>query len=230
MNKTWNPLLGSLFVFLLFVIFTFLVINVDVAPIGPQNSSVGLATINQYVFDKIGVNPIWYDITGVLGIVALLMAFGFSLLGLIQLVQRRSIFKLDRDLVLLGIFYLVVMAFYFLFEVKIINYRPVILQQDLEASYPSTHTLLAFCIMVSSMFQFKRRIKNQLLRRAALIISGTVFILTVGGRLISGVHWFSDIVAGLLLGSALVLLYFAAIKWVEETWPRSDSSETAKNN
>ena len=122
-----------------------------------------------------------------MGVAAIAIAFGFAVLGLIQLIKRKSIRNVDSRILLLGAFYFTVNAFYVFFEFEIVNYRSVILSQSLEASYPSSHTMIVICIMV-----------------------------TVIGRLISGVHWFTDIVAGILLSSALVALYYSALKWVEE--------------
>ncbi len=99
--------------FLAFGIFTGLVACFDVQPIGPEQSQVGFATVNQFVFRMIGVQFMWYHITGWLGIAA-----------------------------------------------------------------------------------------------ASLIA------VTVMGRLLSGVHWFTDIVGGLLLSAALVTLYGAVAAWV----------------
>lgn len=208
-------LTGALF--LLFSIFTVIVTTVDVKPIGPEQSYVGLASLNQFVFELFGVNLLWYTITDWLGVVAILFAFGFAALGLIQLVKRKSLLKVDFSILILGVFYVLVIAFYLLFENVIINYRPIILHTSLEASYPSSHTMIVICIMATAMLQFHRLLaKHRTLLVVLDCISVLLIVVTIEGRLISGVHWFTDIVAGIILSSALVMLYYSVITHTEQ--------------
>ena len=110
---------------------------------------------------------------------------------------------------MLGIFYLVVLGTYLLFEELAINYRPVLINGVLEASYPSSTTLLVLCIMPTAALQLKVRLKNAVLKRCA-VVGITVFtVLMVVLRLFSGVHWLTDIVGGVLLSGGLVCLYRA---------------------
>lgn len=202
--------------FLLFLLLTILVMKVDVQPIGPQQSTVGLASINQFVNEKFGVHLIWYNITDVLGDVAILVALGFGALGIVQLIKRKSLLKIDMDIILLGIYYVIVIATYVFFEIFIVNYRPIIIDGSLEASFPSSHTLLILCIMITAMLQLHKRIKNIRLRFIVHGMSIGVIVVTILGRLISGVHWVTDIVAGIILASALIMLYYSIIKVVEQ--------------
>lgn len=214
-NKKNFLLTGALF--LLFSIFTVIVTTVDVKPIGPEQSYVGLASLNQFVFELFGVNLLWYTITDWLGVVAILFAFGFAALGLIQLVKRKSLLKVDFSILILGVFYVLVIAFYLLFENVIINYRPIILHTSLEASYPSSHTMIVICIMATAMLQFHRLLAKHRTWLVVLdCISVLLIVVTIGGRLISGVHWFTDIVAGIILSSALVMLYYSVITHTEQ--------------
>lgn len=216
-KKSKKPIIITGILFLIFIFFTIMIKTIDVQPIGPEKSKIGFATLNQFIFNFFGVNLLWYDITDWLGIVAIVVALGFAILGLIQLIQRKSIWKIDLRILLLGVFYFIVVVFYIFFEFVIINYRPIILSQSLEASFPSSHTMIVICIMVTAMSQFHYYLQDKKVCLWIVEIASVLIIaVTVVGRLISGVHWFTDIVAGVLLSSALVTLYYSALKYVEE--------------
>ena len=204
---------GMLFV--LFAVFTIMVMQLDVQPIGPEQSRVGFAALNKSVFEFLGESLVWYHVTEWTGVIAVLIALGFSVLGLVQLIKIRSIKKVDKNLKMLGIFYMVVIICYFFFEIFTVNYRPVILNGGLEASYPSSHSMAILCIMSSAAMQFQIRIKKKEFRKFLVAASGVIIAVTMIGRLLSGVHWATDIFAGTLLGSSLSILYYAALKQVE---------------
>ena len=206
--------------FFLFALFTILVARFDVRPIGPQQSAVGLGAINQAVFDLLGVHLMWYALTDWLGVAAILVAFGFAAVGMCQMISRKSIRKVDRHILLLGLFYGLVIAFYMFFEQVVINYRPVILGHGLEASYPSSHTMIVVCIMATAVPQVDRLWPNkQKLCAGMAIFAIFIMVITVIGRLISGVHWFTDIAGGLLLAGALVTFHRAVIQYMDEHGP-----------
>ena len=192
---------------LAFLLWTIAIQFVDVEAIGPQESSVGFATINQFVHNLTGVHMSLYTITDWLGLVPLGFVMGFALLGLIQWVKRKHLLKVDYSILVLGGFYIVVMAAYVLFEVLVINYRPVLINGYLEASYPSSTTVLVMCVMPTAIMQFNARIKNDVPKRCLAYAITAFIVFMVIGRLISGVHWFTDIIGGALLSAGLVLMY-----------------------
>ena len=192
-----------------FVLWTVLVRFVDVQAIGPDGSSVGFATLNRFVHELTGVNWILYTVTDWLGLVPIAVALGFAILGLVQLIKRKSLWKVDYSILALGVFYIVVMAAYIFFEIVVINYRPTLIDGYLEASYPSSTTMLVMCVMPTAAMQLNVRIKNTLFRRCAVIIIVAFTALMVIGRLISGVHWITDIIGGALLSAGLVIIYYS---------------------
>ena len=192
-----------------FVLWTVLIRFVDVEEIGPRQSSVGFATLNGYIHNLTGVNMSLYIITDWLGLVPIGVAFGFAVLGIVQCIKRKSLLKVDRSILTLGGFYIVVMAVYILFEIVVINYRPTLIDGYLEASYPSSTTILVMCVMPTAMMQLRTRIKNDLFRRCVMLTITVFITFMVIGRLVSGVHWITDIIGGALLSTAIVLMYYS---------------------
>lgn len=201
--------------FALFIIFTILVMNVDVQPVGPENSKVGFASLNQFIHDSVGEREFWYQVSKYAGMLPILTALCFVALGAKQLVQGRSFFKVDIVVILMGFYYVLVGIVYVLFEVVVINYRPVIRDaaDGLEASYPSSHTILAVCIMSAAILYAGKRIRDRRIRNAVTAVSVVVMLVVVVGRFLAGVHWFTDIIGGLVLSAALVMLYYSVLQY-----------------
>lgn len=195
-----------------FILWTVLVVYVDVQPIGPENSAVGFAALNGAFHSLTGVHWMLYTLTDWLGLAPIVIALSFAGLGLHQLIQRRRILRVDHSILALGVFYIVVLAVYFLFEKVIINYRPVLIENRLEASYPSSTTMLALCILPTAMMQLSSRIRAGIIRKTVLLLLAIFSGFLVVGRLLSGVHWLSDIFGGVLLSAGLVLFYALAFR------------------
>ena len=206
-KKTKRNLYFGIGLLLAFVVWTVGVSFVDVLPIGPKGSSVGFARLNGVVNGFIGVYMPLYVITDWLGLVPIFFLTGFGALGLLQWIKRKKILKVDYHLLVLGVFYLVVMVIYFLFEIIVINYRPVLINGYLEGSYPSSTTLLVLCVMPTAIMQLNSRIKNRLIKKVLTVLLVCFIAFMVIGRLVSGVHWFSDIIGGVLLSAGLVNIY-----------------------
>ena len=191
---------------------------VDVREIGPEGTSIGLSHLNQFFFDLTGLNIAWYDITDWLGLTSIATAFVFAVAGLVQLIKRKSLLKVDKEILFLGALYIVVIGLYFLFEKVIVNYRPVIMPGGSrpEASFPSSHTMIVCIIMGSAVMMIKKYIKKKTLQRVLAVFCYAIIAVTVIGRLIAGVHWFTDILGGILISISLLLLFSAMINWKEK--------------
>ena len=190
-----------------FVLWTVLVSFVDVRAIGPEGSSVGFASLNGFVHELTGVNWILYAVTDWLALVPIAVALGFAILGLVQLITRKGLRKVDHSILALGVFYIAVMAVYIFFEIVVINFRPTLIGGYLEASYPSSTTMLVTCVMLTAGMQLNERIKNTALRRCSVIITVAFTAFTVIGRLLSGVHWITDIIGGAFFSAGVVTMY-----------------------
>ena len=195
----------------LFVIWTVALKFVDVQAIGPQGLGVGFATINRFIHNLTGVHMSLYTITDWLGLVPICFIMGFGILGLCQWIKRKNLFKLDYSILTLGGFYIFVMVLYIFFEMFVINYRPILINGILEASYPSSTTMLVMCVMPTAIMQFNARIKNHVFKQCVNIMIVAFIAFMIIGRLISGVHWFSDIIGGVILSSGLVMIYYSTV-------------------
>ena len=208
-RKNKRLLFAALGLLAAFALWTAAVSLVDVQPIGPQGSEVGFAALNGFVHRVTGVHMALYTLTDWLGLVPVAAAMGFALLGLFQWMKRKRLQLVDGSLFVLGGFYVAVMAAYLLFERYAVNFRPVLMEGRLEASYPSSTTLLVLCVMPTALLQLKARVKNGLHRRLCTGVITVFTVFMVAGRLLSGVHWITDILGGVLLSAGLVLLYAA---------------------
>lgn len=215
-------------IFAIFLIFTALVKYVDVQAIGPEGSSVGFATINKWVFETIGVHPQFYSLTQFLGIVAIGIAFCFALLGLDQLIKRKSLHYVDSKIIALGFYYIIVMAFYALFMFVVINYRPVIIDgEGLESSYPSSHTMLGLTVTVAFIIynNYFKDVKRKIDRILFTVVAWALAALIVVGRLISGVHWFTDIIGSLLLSFSIIFTYIPLCNLVQNVHDKIEAKK-----
>lgn len=202
--------------FAVFAVFTLLVRFVDVQPIGPDGSSVGFASLNGSVFGLLGISGSWDKITDLFLLAALLSAVCFALYGLYQLIRRKSFKEVDRSIYVLAGFYVLVAVMYVLFEALSVNNRPVLVDGALEASYPSSHTLIVCSFLTVAALQLKERLKNRNIRAAVMVAVVLIIVLTAVGRLLSGMHWLTDILGALVLSSALVMLYQSVVVLVEK--------------
>lgn len=207
-----------------FALWTLLIQSVDVQPVGQNGTNVGFATFNGWFHKITGVHMAIYTVTDWLGLVPIAVCLCFGALGAVQLVRRRSLLRVDADLLLLGAYYLVVILCYLLFEMVPINYRPIPIDGIMEASYPSSTTLLVLSVMPTLKFQVDRRVKSPAVRAAATAFVVAFSALMVLGRLVAGVHWATDIVGSVLLAAGLFVVYTSAVALTDrrQDEPRSE--------
>lgn len=207
MKKQKSLTISTIILGVLSIAFTVLVCLVDKSNVGPQNSSVGFAKLNLVFKNLFEYNDVFYKVTQILGFVVIGIALAYMVLAFIQLIKRKSIKKIDTELTLLAIFYAILIAIYLVFELTQINFRPVVLDGKLEPSYPSSHTMLAVFICATCLFVNQKIINNKIFRIALDIIISIFGLAVVIGRVISGVHWITDIIGAILISTTLVLAY-----------------------
>ena len=206
-KKNRRSLYSSIFLLLAFLLWTIAVRLIDVRAIGPNGSRVGFAATNAFVHKVTGVHMLLYHITDWLGLVPIVMALGFALLGMVQWIKRKKLSRVDYSLFVLGGFYVAVMMVYVLFETVTVNYRPVLINGILETSYPSSTTLLVMCVIPTALMQVNSRVQSTTRKKIVALSMIGFLIFMVVGRLLSGVHWVTDIVGGALLSTGLVMMY-----------------------
>ena len=206
-----------------FVGWTFLIRYADVRPAGPNGSTVGLASFNVWFHGMTGVHMTIYTVTDWLGLVPIAVCLGFAVLGFCQMIGRRGLPKVDPDLLLLGGYYILVIFAYLFFEMVPINYRPVLINGFFEASYPSSTTLLVLSVMPTLKYQVDRRCGMPVIRRIVTVCSVLFSSFMVIGRLLSGVHWATDIAGSVFLSLGLFMIYRHAVEWTDRV--RKDPAE-----
>ncbi len=221
MERNWTKTLKTGLLLLgAFLLWTVCVQTVDVRPVGQLDTRVGFAALNTWFHQRTGVHMAVYTLTDWLGLVPMAVCAAFGCLGLWQLIRRKSLFKVDPDILLLGIYYIAVIACYVLFEMIPINFRPVLIEGRLETSYPSSTTLLVLSVMPTLAFQANRRVKNPALRSVLTWFAALFALFMVAGRTLAGVHWLTDIVGAVLFSAGAYLVYQSAVLWADFTFSR----------
>ena len=211
MAKSRRDLVTETALLAAFVLWTALVQLEDVQPAGQNGTCVGLAAFNVWFHGLTGVHMVLYAITDWLGLVPAAVCLGFGVMGATQLVRRRSLSAVDPDLLLLGVYYVLIAATYLVFEAFPINYRPIPIDGVMEASYPSSTTLLVLGVVPTLAYQIVRRSKSIQAKVAVVAFVAAFSALMVAGRLVSGVHWATDIVGSILLAAGLFAMYRYAV-------------------
>lgn len=214
-----NRLIVTVLLFIAFAVFTVLVKTIDVRDIGPDWSSVGFARLNAKINLALGESLFWYKVTEAMGIFAIVIGLCFAALGVLQLIKGKSLKAVDADIYVLGGFYVLLGIVYAAFEKIVINYRPVLEDGELAASYPSSHTVLIVGIMLTTLLQLSNRLRGRKICRPACIACGVLAVVAVIGRLLAGVHWFTDIAGGVILSAAMVMLYDTVSRQVMPSRP-----------
>ena len=205
-NQKSNVIIG-IGLLLGFVLWTVLIQNVDVQPAGPEGTRIGFAAFNVWLHKMTGVHMMIYVVTDWLGLVPVCICLCFGAVGVIQSIKRRSLAKVDLDIILLGVYYVLIIILYLVFEMVPINYRPILINGVLEASYPSSTTLLVLSVMPTLKYQIDKRSESRLIRIMTSIFVFLFSTFMVIGRLIAGVHWATDIIGSMLLSAGVFMIY-----------------------
>ena len=211
-----NTLITGTIMLVLFAVWTVLIQTVDVQAVGQNGTDIGFAGLNVWFHKMTGVHMWVYTVTDWLGLVPIFICMIFGVVGLVQLIKRRSLLKVDKDIILLGIYYILVIFGYLIFEMIPVNYRPILIEGRMEASYPSSTTLLVMSVMPTLAFQVHRRIRNTKVRYGIYAFTVLFTAFMVVGRTVAGVHWLTDIAGSVMLSSGLYLIYQGAVQLTDK--------------
>lgn len=211
-----KSLITGMIMLILFAVWTVLIQTVDVQAAGQNGTDIGFAGLNLWFHKTTGVHMWVYTVTDWLGLVPIFICMIFGAVGLVQLIKRRSLIKVDKDIILLGIYYILVIFGYLIFEMIPINYRPILIEGRMEASYPSSTTLLVMSVMPTLAFQVHRRIRNTKVRYVLYAFTVLFTAFMVVGRTVAGVHWLTDIAGSVLLSSGLYLIYHGTVQLTDK--------------
>ena len=201
-QKLWFVL--SVAMLTLFVIWTLVVKFVDV-------DQVGLSHLNQFFWQHCGKYEIWARITKWLGYLCILVVACLVIWQVVQWVRRKSLWRVDKNLLLFNLVGVLFLVVYVFFEIVVINYRPLLDNGVAKASYPSSHAMLFVVVLSLLIWQVWHYYKSKSWQ-VILTVALTIFmVIGVVGRLFSGVHWFTDIVAGVIMGYSLVCFYLGLV-------------------
>ena len=211
MKNGKKQLNSGLFVMVLFIIWTVLIQIIDVHPVGPKGTDIGFSGLNQWFHKLTGVHMLLYSITNKLVLIPSVIRIGFILIFLVQLIKRKKISKVDIDIIWLIVYYIFEYLCFWMFELIPINYRPISIEGQIEASYPSSTTLLVVSVMLPFAFQVWRRVKNSAVRYGMYGFTTVYTLFMVIGRMVSGVHWITDIIGAILLSMGMYLSYIGMV-------------------
>lgn len=213
-KKASGAVAAGLILLVLFLVFTAALTRVDVTSPEPVGMPLGFSGLNLRVREALGENKLCYIVTELLGYFAILVAAMSCLVGLFQWINRKNMWLVDKELFIVYFFYIIVVLLKFVFDYKlIINYRPILEDGLPASSFPSSHSMLVFTVFGMGMSaRFKGFFGSKRLLKAADWVAGILIAVMIVGRLLSGIHWLTDIIGSLLLSGAIVAFYTACIR------------------
>lgn len=224
-TKLKAPLIAALLLLSLFIVLVILVKTVDIGIVGDSQTKIGLSTINENIFSKHGYLSFWDKITDALGYLSLSIVIFFAVYGVLSLIKIKKFSKLDKDFYALAGAYVIMAIFYVVFEKLVINYRPILIEGEFEASFPSSHTMLALVALGTAIIEVQRKIKNRNVKYTLTIILEILMAVMVIGRLLAGVHWFTDILGAVLLSGFIVFFFLFIVNLFDETFIDNENNQ-----
>ncbi len=189
----------------LFLILLILLLTVDRK--GNVEGQIGLYGLNK-TFLVNQYKESWDGLSDVILYISLGFLVGLAIYVLYQVSNKKNLLKVDKDILFVGCGILIIIFFWILFDkILIINYRPILVKMEAEASFPSTHVMLTTFILLSSGYCItKRESKNLIHTILGYAGFSCLVFICVLGRILSSMHWMTDCLGGFLIGFGLFSL------------------------
>ena len=213
MKKIIDYLLPMILLFV-FIVFTILVKTVDVHYISGVGY-LGFYNVNMSIYQSVielGKTGTFDKLTDIGLYLSFAVVLVFAVIGLVQLIKRKSLKKVDPIIYVLLATYVISVAFYFIFEIVKINASPLSTPEKIKASYPSSH-ILFFSVFLSTgviaLFHYLNA--NKIIKLCSYVLVAIVCLMFSISRLYSGQHYLTDVIGSVLL-SLLIISLFISLK------------------
>lgn len=205
MKKLAYLLVPSLFL-VVFVVWTVLVKVIDVQYVGAAGF-LGFYSLNTQINDFVQSQntELFNKLTDVLMYIAISTLVPFAVVGLVQLIKRKDLKKVDSAIYIILAGYVAMVVIYLAFEIVKINYSPLSTAEELKASYPSSHVMIYSVMMgaaVLGLLHFARMHDDLKLLINIFYMFSTFGMAAL--RLLSGQHYFTDIIGALLVSYTIL--------------------------
>ena len=202
----------ALFLTLVFIVWTILVKTIDMSYID-NVGYIGFShfnfQVNNFVVEYVRIET--FDKLSDIGLyLSFAVVLTFGVIGIVQWIKRKSIKKVDSILFALLAIYVITVIEYFIFEIVKINYSPLSTAEELHASYPSSHVLFFIIFVMTGVLAMFEYVKvHKAIKVTTISFAALVSLVYVVVRLLSGQHFFTDIVGGLFLSASIIALFIA---------------------
>lgn len=151
----------------------------------------------------------WELITNVILITSIITLAVFVFLGLYQWISRKSIKKVDRQLLWMPVPLILMVITYLLFQyVFVLNTRP---NGSGESSFPSTHVMVVATIFFIAMMILPKYVKSKPIRIILDVLMVVMISLTSVGRVAADMHWVLDVIGAVVFAFIFTEVYYLII-------------------
>jgi undecaprenyl-diphosphatase len=152
----------------------------------------------------------WKLISDVILISAFAVFAVFAILALCQLIKRRSLKKVDKQLLWAILpFALMAIAYVVFDKFIVLNTRP---NGSGEPSFPSTHVMVVATIFLVVASILPKYIKSKSACVVLDLMMLLLLFLVCAGRVFSKMHWISDVLGGLGFAAIFAGIYYLIIR------------------
>ncbi len=152
----------------------------------------------------------WDKITNIILISSFAVLAIFVILAICQWISRKSLKKVDKELLWFPLPLALVAATYVVFDkFLVLNTRP---DGSGEPSFPSTHVMVATTIFLLAAIVLPKYIKSKVACAVLYVFMLAFIALVSAGRVLANKHWLSDVLGALGFAIVFALIYYLIIR------------------